>query len=810
MQVITNYKHHFAVLALLCLLQTSTAQVQIAGKVADSANKPLMNVNVLLLMPSDSSLVKASVTNSTGIFLINNIKEGNYILSISLVGYETVLKPLTLNSQPATQSLPQTIILNKQVQQLTEITITSQKPLLELKIDRTVVNVKSSVTLAGSTALDVLERSPGVLINRQTNTISMMGKSGIIIMINGKVSNMPPESILQMLSGMNASSIERIELITTPPANFDAEGNAGIINFVLTKNKMYGTNGTVAASVGYLRNGPITNASIDFNNRTPKGNFFGNFGFSRNEWLQNFNNYRKLVSGSQVKIVDANTYREPVQLNYNGRICYDYNLTNKTVLGAVISGYSSKWSMAANNDVLYTTNNVIDTTVRMYLYEINHWKNLSGNLNFLHNFTADAKIAVDLDYQYYIDNQPVDYLSTYYNGAGNLLSNINTISRKTTPIHIYVLKADYGGKLNKKLTMDAGFKAAFNRFENNILVQDKINNNWKTDSSLSVHARLNEDVKAIYASFTLAVNEKTGIKAGLRYENTTTELTRIDGVKLVDRKLRNLFPSVFLSRKINDNYSFNISFSRRITRPTFNEMAPFVILVDPSTFITGNPGLRPSTSYTLSNTWALKQKSIQLSYSIEDNSIARFQTRIDEITGKQIMFSENIKSIKSFAMVLSVPLNPIRWWSMQYNFTGQWQQVNAFFENQPLRVEQLNYFISTTQTFKLPKSFSFELRYNYNSKALYGKLVTMPISFMDAGIQKKFNNKASLSVNVSDIFNSNRIAWINDFSPDIYTSLKGQFFPRNVRLNFSVPFGSNEIKAARKRTTAAEEEKRVD
>ncbi|HXO74891.1 MAG TPA: TonB-dependent receptor, partial [Puia sp.] len=271
------------------------AQGIIHGVVLDRSNKPLVGANVLLLHPADSSLAKGMVTNDLGVYSFGNVKPGPYILSFSAAGYEKVYSPALTISDKEKKELG-TQVLAQASQQMADVTVTAKKPLFEQKIDRMIVNVEGNITATGSTILDVLERSPGVIIDRQNNSISLSGKNGVVVMINGKINRMPISAVIQMLSGMSAGNIEKIELITTPPANLDAEGNAGYINIVLKVNDSYGTNGSISATFGY-GNRDMPQASLNFNHRQGRLNIYGDYSFSRVHAEQDWLFYHQVSNG---------------------------------------------------------------------------------------------------------------------------------------------------------------------------------------------------------------------------------------------------------------------------------------------------------------------------------------------------------------------------------------------------------------------------------------------------------------------------------------------------------------------------------
>lgn len=302
------------------------SQVQISGVIHSTDGRTLPFVNVLLLSAADSALLKGEISEDDGSFVFTDIPANDYRLLLSMVGYaELYSEVLTLSTNQHLSLEPFTLLEN--VAQLDAVTVTARKPLYEQKIDRLVINVENSITSAGATALDVLERSPGVVVNRQNNSIALTGKNGVMVMINGKMNRMPLEAVVQMLAGMPSGNIEKIELITTPPANFDAEGNAGFINIVLKQSNDAGLNGSYSFSGGIGR-GSTASAGINFNYRKNKLNLYGDYSFGRETQEQPFLLDSEILLNGNTLQTDTRSDRDPVQRNHNARLGLDTEQKN--------------------------------------------------------------------------------------------------------------------------------------------------------------------------------------------------------------------------------------------------------------------------------------------------------------------------------------------------------------------------------------------------------------------------------------------------------------------------------------------------
>ena len=785
------------------------SQTSLSGTVSD-ANGPMGFANVLVLSSADSSLVKGDVTADDGTFSIASVPPGRYLLSASMVGYREHRSEMFEVKPGAPQMQLGNIELQADVAMLDGVTVTARKPLFEQQIDRLTVNVANSITSAGATALDILERSPGVVVNRSQNAISLAGKDGVVVMINGKINRMPLEAVVQMLEGMPSSNIEKIELITTPPANFDAEGNAGFINIVLKQTSDHGLNGSYTFSGGYGR-GPVASAGINFNYRKGGVNLYGDYSFSREEQEQLFELNRTVVLEGESIVTATRSEREPVQRNHNARLGADFSLGKKTVLGLLASGYDNRWSMDALNFNTQTVDGSLDQRIEVPNDEVNHWKHFGGNLNLQHTFASENILSFDIDYLDYDNENPTNYDNQYFDGNGNLTSREKTFSGKVTPIKVGVARLDWAKRFSEKIKMESGVKGTLSRFDNDVRVFRIENGVEIPDLSLTNDFHLEESIGAAYSSFDVKLDDKTGMKLGLRYEYTNSQLDTLVKGDVVDRQFGKFFPSFFLSRNFNDNHSANFSYSRRITRPTFNEMAPFIIFFDPNTFISGNAALQPSISDNLKLDYRFRTVLFSLQYSVEDSAIVRFQRRVIPGTNQERLISENLKNRKTAAFTVSFPLEVAPWWKMQNNFIGNWFEVNAYFDDgTPVQLRTNNFRVTVINMFSFPNDWSAELIGFYNSKGLFGTTTFLPFRGVNLGIQKKLpDDTGTLRFGIDDVFNSLYFRGeVNFPDQNLVSNNKFDFSQRTFKLTYSRNFGNNKLKSQRKRETGAEEERR--
>lgn len=798
----------YACLLFLVVCQNTFAQTRVSGFIVDKDLKGVAQANVLLLKSSDSSLVKGMMSAGDGSFTFENLDRGRYLITSTFSGYEQVYSDSFEIAEGKEKINIGNINLQRAIAELKSVTVSGKKPLFQQLIDRTVINVSNSITTAGSSALDVLARSPGVVIDYQNNSIVMNGKNGVVIMINGKPNYMPVSAVVQMLEGMNASNIEKIELITTPPANFDAEGNAGYINIVLKTNNNVGTNGSFSVMVGYGQRF-LTSQSLNFNHRKGKVNIYGDLSYRRPYNFPYVSSYRRVSNAGKITETTSDTKRDVVEPNFNGRMGLDVQTGKKTVMGVLVTSYDNNYIMNAVNTSNVVTNGLPDSSIIIDNVESNHWRSLSGNFNVQHNISANENITFNFDYIHYRNSDPVDYDNHYFDAAGNFTRQQKTRTGKETPISIWVTAFDYTKRISEKFGFSAGIKQTVSNYSNDISFLTLDGASWVKDNSLSAVYKLDENYSAGYASANMSITKKTEAKLGLRYEYTNSNLETETEKNIVDRHYGRLFPSVFISHRTDENNSFNISFSRRITRPTFNDLAPFTYYSDPNTLLTGNSALQPSISNSIKAEYVYKSYFFSIAYSKETNSIQAFQPKIDSVLNKEVLSAENIISLKTLNGSASLPITINSWWSMQYNFTATWQEANAVLKSGPLHVSKANWAVNGNQRFTFPKNWSAEISGFFQSANLFGVIVQRPIGLLDVGIKKKLNdNRSSFQLAGTNLLRSMKINLVADVPKEnLYTHVNLHFFYRAIRLTYTRSFGKEKLRESRSRSTGSEEER---
>ncbi|RKN83540.1 TonB-dependent receptor domain-containing protein [Ulvibacterium marinum] len=796
-----NLKFLLSLLFIIPFL--GTAQFTVTGTSEDTNGLPLAFANVLLLKTSDSTFVSGATSDDNGTFELTTVTAGEYRVTVSVLGFDTYTSQSFSLSDARPNMELGTVQLSEGALALNEVQVVGSRPLIERKIDRLVVNVANKVNTAGSSALEILERSPGVVVNRQGNSIAMLGKEGVNVMVNGKLQYMPADALFSYLQGLDADNIQSLELITTPPANLDAQGNAGYINLVLKKNPDEGFNGGYSLSAGFGQ-GETGNASVNFNYRKNRINLFGSYSYLRNGQEQFTTLERRTGTGDDFTETLLTSDRNPTQNNHNYRLGLDIQASEKTTIGVLFSGYDNNWDMDALNITSIRPAVAPDTLAISRNVEINDWQHLQSNINLLHNFDNGATLNLDFDYLTYDNQNPITYDLSFEGTDGTLFDQSDLLSEKDTPFNILVGKADYSLPVGEKAKLSVGTKYVTSDFENLVALSD----DGVTVPGFTSNSDLEEDIFAVYSQVDYQLSENTTLKGGLRFESSSTVLNSTNGGQVVDRQLDNLFPSIYWNQKLGEFSSFNLSYSRRINRPSFSDMAPFVIFLDPRTSFGGNAALRPALANTFQLDYTRKSVSLSAQYTDEDFTIVGFQNRFNPETNTQLIVPDNLEGQRTASLTLSFPVTVTDWWKMRYFSTLLWQESTTIEDLGRFTFDQTNFRINGNQTFTLGNDYTAELSGFYQTRSLVGNVKFEPLGILNFGIQKKFKNGSRLAFNITDVFNSLERIGITDIPEEnIFIERAFDFSQRTFKLTWSASFGNKGVKKERDRKTGADEEK---
>jgi iron complex outermembrane receptor protein len=738
--------------------QTRTA-VKLSGKVSATNQPALSAATITLLKAKDSSVVKMSVTDQDGRYSFDNPPQGRFLISVSAVGYEKQYSaPFTISPDSAVTE-PAAFVLTPQTKDLKAVTISAKKPLVEQKIDRMVVNVDAFISNTGANALEALEKSPGVQVDKDGN-ISLKGKQNVIVLIDGRPSYISGAELANMLKGMQASQLEQIEIMTNPPAKFDAAGNAGVINIKTKKNKIKGFNGNLSAGVGqgvYFK----TNESLSLNYRNGKVNLFSTYSFNRNNNFQELEIFRRYKNddGSTDAIFEQVAFMKRRNMSNNLKLGMDYYVTNKTTFGIVLSGaYNPESSINQNTSYLKDAAYVVDSIVTAGSHIKGTWKNASVNLNMRHQFDSTGReLTADLDYIVYDNTNNQLFVNTTF--EPNWIKKREEQIQGVLPVtvNIYSAKMDYTHPLKGDAKIEAGWKTSYVQTENkaNYYLYSYNGDEWVTDYGKTNFFDYKENINAAYISLNKQFTKKWGLQTGLRFENTNYKGHQhgnpTKGDSSFKRTYNSWFPTVYLSYGADKNNQFGLSYGRRIDRPGYQSLNPFLFYIDPFTYEQGNPYLRPQFSNNFELTHIYKGKlTTTLNYSLTEDL---FNETFDQLDKATIVRRGNIGRRVNYGIAVNAQIPFSKWLTTMvytnYSYTRYSGQLYG--EDLDVSAGTLQMNINNQLTFK--KGWGAEVSGWYRSRGVEGQILLEPMGQMAAGVSKQvLKGKGTVKLNVRDIF----------------------------------------------------------
>ncbi|MGN6638881.1 MAG: TonB-dependent receptor domain-containing protein [Mucilaginibacter sp.] len=790
------------------LAQTSSQSAHVSGSLLDEQGKPMMFATTSLLNAKDSTIVKGAISNEAGVYTFDHIRSGSYIIKATTIGYQkAVSKPFVVASGSKDVTIPQ-MKMQPAAHSLSAVSVTAAKPLIEHQIDRTVVNVANSVLAAGNSAMDILERAPGVSVDKDDN-ISLKGKQGVTVMINDKLTYLTTAQLATLLRSMDGNTIQSIELITNPSAKYDAAGNSGIINIKLKKNKQTGTNGSIMVGAGYGEYGK-DNETLQLNHKDGKLNIFGSFSHNDNKRKQEINIKRSTDSlGTKTYF---NQYSPFLESDHNNsyRIGADYDMSEKNTIGFVINGYFNTeddsiddWTYIGPN---YTK---VDSSLNTASAIHQTYNNIALNLNDTYKIdTLGQQISADVDLSRFRNDSKAQYITNYYLPDGSPKRANGFLGNHTpTTIDIQTAKVDYTNPLTKSFKMEAGFKYSNVKTDND-LMQSTIEGGAYPSVN---HFIYDEKISAGYINFNKDF-KGTSVQAGLRAEYTQSNATgdSLNVTQVIPRHYLDFFPSVFINHTINDKNEIGLSYSRRIDRPQYDNLNPFVYHLDPYTYQKGNPYLQPqyTNNFEFNYTYN-KNITLSLGYSHTTDVITEIPGT-DPATKESFVTQGNLQAENAYNANLFAPYTIAKWWEGNVNVTGFYLGFKSNgLEGADLDRGQFAYNIRTTQTFTPVAGWKAELTGNYQSALTYALFYVKPQYSVDGGISHSFaNKKANIKFSVSDIFNTRRNDVTSNYaSNDLDIRQKRE--TRIARLTFTYNFGSTKFKAREHESGADDLKQRV-
>ncbi|MFD0977640.1 TonB-dependent receptor domain-containing protein [Salinimicrobium gaetbulicola] len=765
------------------------------GSLQDQNKETIPYATVAIMKVQDSTIVTGGTTNETGNFSMKSPKDGEYFLRFSAIGFKpTFSEPFIVKGENYGHSFGM-VTMAEEVTMLNEVMVKSWRPRVEFNAGNMVVSVEGTALAAGSSAFEILSRSPGVSLDQEGNFL-LNGKSGVTVMIDGRRSYLSSKELQTMLEGMSAENIKNIEVINNPTAKYDAEGTAGILNINLKSNSLSGLNGSIYA--GYeIREKHWYNAGLALNYKKVKWNSFLNLDMAKEGTIRDQEFDRVIQAEGENAIFRQEGKDTRVKYIPSLRVGSDYSINPKHSVGVMLNFTNQirdniwhTWGTLQNINVGETTQ--IDA--KNFLDE--SFENTGINVHYQGVLdSVGTSLSVDLDYVKLRKDGNSKFVNNYSYNDGSHFKEV-LYSDNLSDFDIYSAKTDLSVPFTKTSNLDLGVKVSKVISDSKLRFSIDEGGSLQPDPSRSNDFRYEEDIFAGYLSYRNRINDTWNFQLGLRAEQTFSEGRSIEGDALIDRGYLEFFPNVNIEQTLSENYKLNYSFSRRISRPAYKQLNPFIFYLDPYTYIDGNPGLKPQfmNSFQLSQTF-LKKYNLLLSYDHSRDYIGEIPLQNPET--KEMIFSiQNMNDFRSYGATLVAPFKILPDWHMNNNFVLVKQEYDIVIGEQELENDQLYFTARSTQRINLPLNLKLELFASYEGPVAYGLYKFEDQWWLDAGLKRSFwNDKLDLTFKATDIFKTMRSRATTTFNNNS-TKINQYWGNRGVSLNLRYKISNGQSESA--------------
>ena len=805
----------FLGLSLFALAQNGS----LIGQLQDADGEAVVFANVGLYNAQDSTLAKVETSNETGIFKIQGISSGNYYLDATYVGVSNLKKnDIVINGNEQVDL--GILSFSPAAVELQEATVTAQRALVEIKPDRTVFNVQGTINSTGADGLSLLRKAPGVMVDNNNN-INVLGRSGVRVFLDGKLLPLNGDALVNYLQNLQAEQIDRLDIITNPGAKYEAEGNAGIIDIRLKKDKNHGTNGTlnIGASQGRFWKG---NTGITANHRNKKLNIFGgaSYGQGKSFYKTGFKStlngiYQEEGADSQTEFLD-----------YNLRGGVDYFISKNSTIG-FLANFNSIGRESEIMDTITIAQNDKRTLVDSILVANSTSQTQSENSTFNINYRYDNRKSgqsfnVDLDYGSYRSDTDRYLPNLYYNdGFQDVLTTVINIFDTPSDIDIYTFKVDYeqnlaGGKLG------LGSKLSKVVSDNTFLFSDEIGGQEILNDTFSNNFIYDENVYAGYVTFNRPINKQWSMSLGLRAEQTDAQgdlTVYADHLNDESNPLNYLqwFPNAGMTYAYNRTNSFNLAYGRRINRPDYNVLNPFNSRMSELSYEKGNPRLNPEIVNNIELGWTWKYRyNFKVAYSRTLDQITRLlgadvnlevdPNAVGDARAGFITW-DNLATQEIYSFNTSLPIQISKVWNLFLNAgVNHKSNQSDYGAGRVVDLSAFSYNFFQQHTFQLGNGYTGEVSGWFGGPGIWGGVFEHEESWsLNFGLQKKFlNKKLNFRINAEDVFYKSGWRGVSEFD-GLISAGNGAWDSRRVGVNLSYNFGNQNVKS-RKRKTGMEDE----
>jgi outer membrane receptor protein involved in Fe transport len=790
-------------LVLAPLAAQAQSRAAVSGTVASPAGAPQEYVTVTLHRATDSTVVKTEFTDQRGVFQLQAKAGERYLVSAAQVGFRRYWSPAF--ELPATGlALPAVQLAPSAGTVLGPVAVTGRKPLYERLADRTVVNVADSPLAAGATTLDVLGRAPNVTQDADNN-LRLRGREGVLLYLDGKRVPLTGQDLADYLRALPAEQIQTIELLTNPPASYDAQGSAGVIDIRLKKDQRLGLNGSVNASYGRGVYGKFVGGG-SLNYRRKNLNLYGNYAYNDRRGFTRLNFDRQfaaatLPAGSSQQATEQLTHLR----THSAKVGLDLNLSQRTLLGLSATGLLSQSdNNTSSNAQFFDETGALSGRYTSVAPQDVSRPNGSLNLNLRHAFADSATarvLSADVDYARYHTTRLLD-LYAVYDTPTQAMSLLNGDQRNN--LSIGTAKVDYSQPMPHRARLEAGAKVTQVVSNNEALFRYSTGGPSMVLPDISYPFRYRENVNAAYLNLHGAT-ARTTLQAGLRAEQTNT-LAEAAGQTVREQRYLQLFPSVLVQHTISKSHALALSVARRIDRPSYSLVNPLRSYLDPMSYSAGNYKLLPQTSYNVELTHTYQGKfSTALAYARTDQPYLQVQQPTD---GGRTVVNQyvNLSTQHFYTLNLTAPLELAKWWTLYANALLYYNRYQGKVEGTTLDRGRAACNLTLNNSFTLPGGWLAEVNGFYESREVAGFQLTQDRGQVAIGLQKSlWKKQGTLRLNVADVFYTTPIRATSTY--DNFT--EAAYYRQDLRVvtaALTYRFGNSKVAAARKRAAGADEE----
>lgn len=782
---------------LFSLLYTGvSAQVAVSGKVFNDKGQPIEYAEVSLINAMDTTNIKTVLTDKAGKFSLSVVR-GNYTLSAVYLGQELVKKNLSV-----TKNIHLGILKVSVVNQIGKVTVTAKKPLIEQKIDRLVFNVENSIASQGMSGMEALKNTPFIRVE-ESGGISIVGKSGVSVMVNGRMLHLSGDTLTTYLRSLRSDDIARIEVITTPPAKYEAQGNSGIINIVLKKNTKKGWSGSLS---GTYRRNQLNGfrGSAVLNYQSPSSRLNSSLKLSQYDEKYLIPGITRDFLGKNQNIHEDEDQK---QTHYGTGLNYslDYKLGKQSNIGFIYDYSGYKTNIYTDNKSIYTSENKVDSVLNTHQKQPRKTRPLH-TLNTYYEWKLDSM------------GKKLSLTGNYLKYASTLSSDFNTrnlTTEKEYPVRNSSKTDDkiYSGQADltlpyPKIYVETGLKYAF--FDNQSAVKYEVKNaeryqdeEYHIQPEKSNIFNYKEQNYAAYLSLKKSLGKKWSVKAGLRYEysivkgKSKQEKDKPSDNDKVDQTYGKFFPSVYIKYTPVKNHTFSLNYSQRINRPSLSDLNPFRWYSNAYSYYAGNPYLQPSYNYNVELSYLYKSR---LSLSLYNQYKHEGYTHVLRLTeGIQSNIYNNAYNNNTIGVKAGYYDTLLKIWELSAN-AYMWYSQSTSILSEVESMEQHSFYYSFYNTLRLnrKKTLFLMLNFWYGSSVLRGNIYLGEQYAFSPGIKLSlFEKKLQLSVVGTDVFKTIKNKGYSDYKG--YRSKFNQYNDvRGVRLSVTWSFGNKKVKGVKK------------